>query len=186
MPEQIGLGGASANEIRNPLTRSLANFFGPRELEPRGYRAKYWDEDLVAHHFTQAGLSERATEWWRKAGDRALKRSANLEAVAHYRKALGLLESVSNRGHHANEKWNIRVWLEDHHARIARMCCLAVVLGVARSGITSRRAAMQSRLWLCAGERRRFPVGASPTPANAPAGSNRSSYGRNEVTQAFG
>jgi len=45
LPEQIGLAGASADEIRKVLTRSLANYFGPRALEPRAYRAKYWDED---------------------------------------------------------------------------------------------------------------------------------------------
>ena len=35
-------------------------------------------------------------------------------------------------------------------------------------------------------ERRRFPVGGKSHPANAPAGSNRSSHGRNEVAEAFG
>jgi hypothetical protein len=34
---------------------------------------------------------------------------------------------------------------------------------------------------VCAVERRRFPVGVSPHPATAPAGSNRSSHGGNEV-----
>ena len=35
-------------------------------------------------------------------------------------------------------------------------------------------------------ERRRFPVGASPTRRNAPAGSNRSSHGGDEMAEAFG
>jgi hypothetical protein len=34
-------------------------------------------------------------------------------------------------------------------------------------------------------QRRRFPVGASPTRQTAPAGSNRSSHGGNEVAEAF-
>jgi monoamine oxidase len=45
LPEQVGLGGASADEVRGALTQSLANFFGPRALQPRAYRARYWDED---------------------------------------------------------------------------------------------------------------------------------------------
>jgi monoamine oxidase len=45
LPEQVGLAGASAEEIRKTLTQSLANFFGPKALEFRAYRAKYWDED---------------------------------------------------------------------------------------------------------------------------------------------
>jgi hypothetical protein len=38
----------------------------------------------------------------------------------------------------------------------------------------------------CAVQRRRFPVGESPTRRNAPAGSNRSSHGGNEMAEAFG
>jgi hypothetical protein len=40
--------------------------------------------------------------------------------------------------------------------------------------------------WVCAVKRRRFPVGESPTRRNAPAGSNRSSHGGNEMAEAFG
>ena len=47
---------------------------------------------------------------------------------------------------------------------------------------------LTSRQWplvACAVQRRRFPVGASPRPATASAGSNRSSHGGNEVAEAF-
>src|SRR5262244_220984 len=37
----------------------------------------------------------------------------------------------------------------------------------------------------CAVKRRRFPVGARPTRRFAPAGSNRSSHGGNEMAEAF-
>ncbi len=44
-----------------------------------------------------------------------------------------------------------------------------------------------TRPWLaCAVKRRRFPMGASPIRRSAPAGSNRSSYGGNEMAEAFG
>jgi len=39
---------------------------------------------------------------------------------------------------------------------------------------------------VCAVKRRRFSSGCEPHPANAPAGSNRSSYGGNEMAEAFG
>ena len=39
--------------------------------------------ELVAHHFTQAGDTERAIDWWGKAGEAALSRSAFEEAIAH-------------------------------------------------------------------------------------------------------
>jgi class 3 adenylate cyclase/tetratricopeptide (TPR) repeat protein len=52
--------------------------------------------ELVAHHFTQAGLSEAAIEWWCKAGDRALDRSANEEAIAHLKKSIILAEELAD------------------------------------------------------------------------------------------
>ncbi len=52
--------------------------------------------EVVAHHFTQAGLSEPAIEWWVKAGDRALDRSANNEAIGHLGKAISLAEGLAD------------------------------------------------------------------------------------------
>src|SRR6516162_5115855 len=48
------------------------------------------EPELVAHHLTQAGLDEPAIEWWGKAGDQALRRSAFKEAAAHLGKAIEL------------------------------------------------------------------------------------------------
>ena len=45
---------------------------------------------------TQAGLTEAAVEWWSKAGDLALQRSANIEAIAHLEKALELSEELGD------------------------------------------------------------------------------------------
>ena len=52
--------------------------------------------EVVAHHFTQAGLSEAAIEWWIKAGERALDRSANNEAIAHLEKAISLAQGLAD------------------------------------------------------------------------------------------
>jgi predicted ATPase len=46
------------------------------------------EPELLAHHFTQAGLIEAAIEWWGKAGQQSLERSALLEAVAQFTSAL--------------------------------------------------------------------------------------------------
>ena len=48
--------------------------------------------ELVAYHLAQAGLSEKAIEYLRKAGQRAIERSANAEAIGHLTHALQLLE----------------------------------------------------------------------------------------------
>ena len=50
------------------------------------------EPELVAHHFTQAGLDELAIEWWGKAGDQALRRSAFQEAIAHLGKAIEMVD----------------------------------------------------------------------------------------------
>jgi class 3 adenylate cyclase len=43
---------------------------------------------LLAHHFTQAGLIEKAADFWSKAGQRSLSRSALIEATEQLRRAL--------------------------------------------------------------------------------------------------
>jgi predicted ATPase/class 3 adenylate cyclase len=43
--------------------------------------------ELLAHHFTQAGMTEAAIEWWGKAGQRSLERSALAEAIEHFMRA---------------------------------------------------------------------------------------------------
>jgi len=52
------------------------------------------EPEALAHHFTQAGLAETAIEWWDKAGEQALRRSAYVEAIGHLGKAIGLIDSV--------------------------------------------------------------------------------------------
>jgi predicted ATPase len=52
------------------------------------------EPELVAHHLTQAGLEEPAIEWWGKAGDQALRRSAFKEAAAHLGKAIELADKL--------------------------------------------------------------------------------------------
>src|SRR4029077_4127402 len=35
--------------------------------------------ELIAHHYTEAGLGAQAIAYWQRAGERAIQRSANLE-----------------------------------------------------------------------------------------------------------
>jgi predicted ATPase len=52
------------------------------------------EPEALAHHFTQAGLAETAIEWWNKAGEQALQRSAYVETIGHLGKAIGLIASL--------------------------------------------------------------------------------------------
>jgi len=52
------------------------------------------EPELLAHHFTQAGLHDAAIEWWGKAGQRSLQRSAVIEAVAKFTRALDQIATL--------------------------------------------------------------------------------------------
>jgi class 3 adenylate cyclase/predicted ATPase len=52
------------------------------------------EPELLAHHLSEAGLAERAVVYWHKAGQRAVEQCANVEAIAHFKKGLGLLQSL--------------------------------------------------------------------------------------------
>jgi predicted ATPase len=53
------------------------------------------EPELVAHHFTQAGLTEAAVEWWGRAGHRSFERFALLEAAKHFTRALEQIATLS-------------------------------------------------------------------------------------------
>src|SRR5262249_48093798 len=50
--------------------------------------------ELLAHHFTQAGMTEAAIEWWGKAGQRSLARSALLEGAEQLKRALDQIATL--------------------------------------------------------------------------------------------
>jgi len=52
------------------------------------------EPEVLAYHFTEAGLTGVALEWWRKAGQQALKRSAYTEAIAHFSKAVAIADAL--------------------------------------------------------------------------------------------
>jgi class 3 adenylate cyclase/predicted ATPase/predicted transcriptional regulator len=47
--------------------------------------------ELLAYHLTEAGVTEQAVDYWLKAGQRAMLRSAHIEAENHLRRGLELL-----------------------------------------------------------------------------------------------
>jgi predicted ATPase len=52
------------------------------------------EPEVLAHHFTQADLTDAAIEWWGKAGDQALHRSAFQEAISHLGKAIEMADKT--------------------------------------------------------------------------------------------
>ena len=52
------------------------------------------EPELIGYHYTQTAHPQRAIPYWQKAGQRALKRSANPEAISHLTKGLTLLKTL--------------------------------------------------------------------------------------------
>ena len=63
-------------------------------LESRFLEIVQTQPELIAHHCTEAGRAEKAVEYWYEAGQQALRRSANPEAVGHLRKELEVLMTL--------------------------------------------------------------------------------------------
>ena len=73
--------------------------------------------ELLAHHLLQAGLVTRTVEYLQRAGQCAIERSANAEAIAHLMRALELLRS-SDDTQHKNARFRLEALLSQ--AMIAR------------------------------------------------------------------
>jgi tetratricopeptide (TPR) repeat protein len=54
--------------------------------------------ELLARHFTEAGITERAVDYWQKAGQRARERSAYREAIRHLERGLELIATLPESG----------------------------------------------------------------------------------------
>ena len=49
--------------------------------------------ELLAHHYTEADRGAQAIPYWQRAGQCAVERSANVEAISHFTQALELLKT---------------------------------------------------------------------------------------------
>jgi hypothetical protein len=67
--------------------------------------------DLLAHHYTEARLIERAAGLWGKAGQRSLQRSAPAEAAAHLSRALAQIANLSGTPALRREQIKLQVGL---------------------------------------------------------------------------
>src|SRR5262249_36428989 len=74
---------------RQVLHRRVAEIL--RERFPETAAA---EPEVLAHHFTRAGLTDAAIEWWGRAGEQALRRSAFQEAISHLGKAIEMADKT--------------------------------------------------------------------------------------------
>jgi class 3 adenylate cyclase/predicted ATPase len=72
-------------------TRQLYHQQIAQVLEGRFPEIKEIQPELLAHHYTEAGLQTQAVAYWQQAGQHAIQRSAHVEAIAHLTQGLELL-----------------------------------------------------------------------------------------------
>ena len=65
----------------------------------------------LARHYSEAGLAEQASEYWKKAGERALQRSANMEAVRHLGMAIAELDKLGEIREHRHTEIALQIAL---------------------------------------------------------------------------
>jgi len=63
-------------------------------LETRFPQSVDKQPELLALHFTEAGLADKASTYWLKAGKRARDQFANIEAINHFKRGLELLAEL--------------------------------------------------------------------------------------------
>ena len=51
------------------------------------------EPDLLAHHYTEAGLDEPAIRYWLRAGQKSTEQGAHTEAIAHLRRGLSIVDT---------------------------------------------------------------------------------------------
>jgi tetratricopeptide (TPR) repeat protein len=66
--------------------------------------------ELLAHHYTEAGLSEDAVQYWNKAGQLAIEHSAHVEAVHHLQRGLALLQTIPRLP--ACDQWELELQIK--------------------------------------------------------------------------
>ena len=79
---------------RQQLHNSIAN-----ALEDQFADQVANEPEIIAHHYTEAGLNERAVPYWHAAGARAVARTAFLEAVSHLERSRPCENQVSDWCH---------------------------------------------------------------------------------------
>jgi class 3 adenylate cyclase/predicted ATPase len=67
--------------------------------------------ELIAHHFAEAGISDKAADYWGLAGKKSVSRSALKEAIAQFRMALAELAKVPSNSSIRRKQLELQVAL---------------------------------------------------------------------------
>jgi predicted ATPase len=80
-------------------------------LEARFPETVETQPELLAHHYTEAGLLVQAIPYWQRAGQQAIQRSANVEAISHLTKGLEVLKTLPDTPDRAQQELTLQIAL---------------------------------------------------------------------------
>jgi predicted ATPase len=67
--------------------------------------------ELLAHHFSEAGIAEKAVPYWQKAGEIAVRRSACAIAVGHFENGIALIKKIPDTSQRDQLELNLQTSL---------------------------------------------------------------------------
>src|SRR5262249_4623737 len=67
--------------------------------------------ELLAHHYTGAGLNEQAIHYWQSAGEKAIGRSAYAEALEHLSTGLALVKTLPDTPARSQQELALQITL---------------------------------------------------------------------------
>src|SRR5262245_36338524 len=67
--------------------------------------------EVLAHHYTEAGLAAPAVGYWQRAGQHASDRSAYLEAISHFTTRIELLQTLPETPEHMQQALTLYIAL---------------------------------------------------------------------------
>jgi DNA-binding winged helix-turn-helix (wHTH) protein/predicted ATPase len=91
--------------------RQLLHRHAAELLEQQLAKAVETPPELVAHHYTEAGLIAQALPYWLQAGQRATQRSANREAIGHLQKGIALVQTLPDSPERARQELQLQIAL---------------------------------------------------------------------------
>jgi class 3 adenylate cyclase/predicted ATPase len=80
-------------------------------LEARFRETVEAQPELVARHYTEAGLIEQSLPYWQRAGERANQRSAYMEAISHLTRGLELLKTLPDTPERVQQELTLQLAL---------------------------------------------------------------------------
>ena len=122
--------------------------------------------EVLAFHFGEAGLAGSAVDWWEKAGELAVARSANVEATNHLTRALDALATQPDTAERDRREFDLRLRLRRPLYAAKGFASREMEANVARALLVGERLGETVRTlpllgWKC----RVSAVGASTTTA---------------------